>query len=164
VPRCFSKCKTRTGKERLTWRGSSWRRSGGRRLVVAHEGRPCSLFTVEPGLLAVVAACFRRGCRRNRKWWPTGWSMFLLCFSCCWKGRMTSTDSATAAEERCGFCWFHLVLNVIRRGWAEGEKRMNGEPFLGGCVGCVDREGRPVNGVTVVAGWGSEVWRRGCNR
>ena len=41
---------------------------------------------------------------------------------------------------------------------------MNGEPFLGGCVGCVDREGRPVNGVTVVAGWGSEVWRRGCNR
>jgi len=25
---------------------------------------------------------------------------------------------------------------------------MNGEPFLGGgCVGCVDREGRPVNGV-----------------
>jgi hypothetical protein len=28
---------------------------------------------------------------------------------------MTSADSATAVEERCGFCWFHLVLNVIRR-------------------------------------------------
>jgi hypothetical protein len=31
------------------------------------------------------------------------------------EGRMASADSATAAEERCGFCWFHLVLNVIRR-------------------------------------------------
>jgi len=97
----------RTGKERLTWRGSGWRRSGGRRLVAAHEGRPCSLFTVEPGLPAVIAASFRRDCRQNGKWWPAGWSIFLLCFSCCWKGRMASADSATAVEERCGFYWFN---------------------------------------------------------
>ncbi|KAJ6947865.1 hypothetical protein NC651_002276 [Populus alba x Populus x berolinensis] len=48
---------------------------------------------VEPSLLAIVTASSRRGCKRNGKWWPG-----------CWKGRMAS---ATAAEERCGFCWFH---------------------------------------------------------
>jgi hypothetical protein len=31
---------------------------------------------------------------------------FFFCFSCCWKGKKASAGFATAAEERCGFCWF----------------------------------------------------------
>ncbi|KAJ6978401.1 hypothetical protein NC653_026716 [Populus alba x Populus x berolinensis] len=54
---------------------------------------------VEPGLLVVVAASFRCDCRQHRKWWPAGWSIFLLCFLCCWKGRIASADSTTMAEE-----------------------------------------------------------------
>jgi len=47
------------------WSGSGWRRSGGRRLVAAHERRPSSLFTVEPGLPQRWTCC-RRGADEDK--------------------------------------------------------------------------------------------------
>jgi len=57
VPTLLNANGIKIGEKRLTWSGSGWRRSGGRRLVAAHERRPCSLFTVEPGLPQCWTCC-----------------------------------------------------------------------------------------------------------
>ncbi|KAJ6968361.1 hypothetical protein NC653_036349 [Populus alba x Populus x berolinensis] len=77
MPTLFNANGSEKGEKRLTWLGSGWRRSGGRRLVTARERHPCSLFTVEPSLLQCWTCC-RHGTEKDKLLFSC--SLFL--FSC----------------------------------------------------------------------------------